>query len=133
VSSPEQPGPNPQDWQSPYAPPPTAPTYGPYGYEPQPYGRYDSPPPYAYRQPDEGPRTHAVIALVISAMLVFSILFSPGGITGAILSGIALGKVDTEPRQARSLLVWTWIALGVNLVLLVLFFGALFVLAANGD
>ena len=132
MSSPEQPGSNPQDWQSPYSPPPgSSPSYGPYGYEPQPYGGYYGP-PYGYQPRQDGPRTHAIVALIISAVLTVTCYVTLGGLAGVILSGIALSKVETQPQQARSLLKWTWIAIGVNITLLVLFFGAAIVFYANG-
>lgn len=132
MSNPEQPGSNPQDWQSPYSPPPTSPSFGPYGYEPQPYEGYYGPPAYAYQPRPEGPRTHAIVALIISAVLTVTCYVSLGGLAGVILSGIALSKVETQPQQARSLLKWTWIAIGINVTLLVLGIGAAIVYYANG-
>ncbi|MEU0519327.1 hypothetical protein [Streptosporangium sp. NPDC006007] len=108
--------------------------YGVQGYDQQaygeqPYGRY--PPQYGYgpvpHQNNEGVRTHAIVALVISIVLGLTCYISLGGIAGAIMSGIALGKVDTDPRGARNLLKWSWIAIGVNVALLVLGVGALIV------
>lgn len=108
--------------------------YGVQGYDQQaygeqPYGRY--PPQYGYgpapHRNNEGVRTHAIVALVISIMLGLTCYISPGGIAGAIMSGIALGKVDADPRGARNLLKWTWVAVGVNVALLVLGVGALIV------
>lgn len=108
--------------------------YGVQGYDQQaygeqPYGRY--PPQYGYgpapHRNNEGVRTHAIVALVISIMLGLTCYISPGGIAGAIMSGIALGKVDADPRGARNLLKWTWVAIGVNVALLVLGVGALIV------
>ncbi|MBO3748937.1 hypothetical protein J5X84_22900 [Streptosporangiaceae bacterium NEAU-GS5] len=143
MSSPEQPGSNPQDWQSPYSPPPTYPygdgqypyAEGQYGYEQpqpaQPYGGYYGP-PYGYAPQPQGPKTHAIVALVISCILAVSCYVSLGGIAGAILSGIALGKADTQPQQARTLLKWTWISIGANVVLLMLGIGAAIVYYANG-
>ena len=102
--------------------------YGP-GYE-QGYGQYGYGP--APHRGDEGVRTHAIVALVISIVLGLSCYVSLGGIAGAILSGIALGKVDSDPRGARNLLKWTWISIGINVALLVLGIGALIVAGANG-
>ena len=110
--------------------------YGQYGQpgqnpyqQQQPYGYY---PPGGYPPRQEGPRTHAIVALVISLVLALSCYVSLGGIAGAILSGIALSKVDTEPDQARRLLKWTWIAIGINVVLLILGVGGLIVAGVNG-
>lgn len=105
--------------------------YGP-GYGEQPYGQpgygYGTPP----RQNNDGVRTHAIVALVISIVLALSCYISLGGIAGAIMSGIALGKVETDPRSARNLLKWTWIGIGINVALVVLGFGALIVAGVNG-
>ncbi|MFC6086930.1 MgtC/SapB family protein [Sphaerisporangium aureirubrum] len=97
------------------------------GYTPyqQPYG---PPPQYG----NQGPRTHAIVALVISIILALSCYVSLGGIAGAILSGIALGKADTEPQRARSLLKWCWIAIAINVTLLVVGIGLIIALGVNG-
>ncbi|WP_433246616.1 hypothetical protein ACQPYK_45545 [Streptosporangium sp. CA-135522] len=106
-----------------------------YGYgEQQPYGQYQqgygyAPPPH---QGGDGPRTHAIVALVISIVLALSCYISIGGIAGAILSGIALGKVDTDPRGARNLLKWVWISIGINVALVVLGVGAFVIAGING-
>ncbi|WP_207621211.1 MgtC/SapB family protein [Streptosporangium minutum] len=106
--------------------------YGPAGYGEQPYGQQ---PGYGYgppRQNNEGVRTHAIVALVISIVLALSCYISLGGIAGAIMSGIALGKVESDPRSARNLLKWTWIGIGINVGLVVLGFGAFIVAGVNG-
>ncbi|MGI5154273.1 hypothetical protein [Microbispora sp. CA-102843] len=175
MTTPEQPGQGPQDWQTPsnpYGPPsgsnpygqPSGSNpygqqqYGPYGPPPGPdpnqqygqygqygqSGQYGQPGPNPYQQQygyyppggypprQEGPRTHAIVALVISLVLALSCYISLGGIAGAILSGIALSKVDTEPDQARKLLKWTWIAIGINVVLFVVGIGAVIWAGVNG-
>ncbi|MEV7805899.1 hypothetical protein AB0O28_23425 [Microbispora sp. NPDC088329] len=177
MTTPEQPGQGPQDWQTPsnpYGPPsgsnPYGPPsgsnpygqqqygpygapapdpnqqYGPYGtpnpdpnqqygqpgpnpYQQQQYGYY---PPGGYPPRQEGPRTHAIVALVVSIVLSLSCYVTLGGIAGAILSGIALSKVDTNPDQARGLLKWAWIAIGINVVLVVLGVGAVIWAGING-
>lgn len=105
------------------------PAYGeqPYGYHPPRYGYGPAP-----HRGDEGVRTHAIVALVISVVLALSCYVSLGGIAGAILSGIALGRVDTDPRGARNLLKWTWIGIGINVALLVLGVGAFVVAGMSG-
>jgi hypothetical protein len=57
---------------------------------------------------------------------------SIGGIIGAILSGVALSKVETQPQQARGLLKWVWIAIGVNVALIVIGLGSFVYLGVNG-
>ncbi|RBQ15526.1 hypothetical protein DP939_34675 [Spongiactinospora rosea] len=110
-----------------YGPAPGQPGYGEPGYGQPGYGQpgYGQYPPYGYghghppyRNPD-APRTHAIVALVISIFLGFSCYVTLGGIAGAILSGIALSRVDTEPDRARTLLRWAWISIGINIALLV--------------
>ncbi|MEO3809395.1 hypothetical protein ABGB17_10390 [Sphaerisporangium sp. B11E5] len=120
-----------------YGQPPDQGGYG-QGYDPQ-YGGYAQP-GYGYQQPygpppqygSQGPRTHAIVALVISIILALSCYVSLGGLAGAILAGIALGKVDTEPQRARSLLKWCWIAIGINVVLLIAGIALIVFLGVNG-
>ncbi|GGO20855.1 hypothetical protein GCM10010116_41920 [Microbispora rosea subsp. aerata] len=164
MTTPEQPGQGPQDWQTPsnpYGPPSGSgpygqQQYGPYGPPPggdpnQQYGQYgqygqyapQGPAPYQQQQygyyppggyppRQEGPRTHAIVALVVSIVLALSCYVTPGGIAGAIMSGIALSKVDTNPDQARNLLKWTWISIGINVALLVVGVGAVVWAGVNG-
>ncbi|MFF0307174.1 MgtC/SapB family protein [Streptosporangium sp. NPDC004379] len=94
--------------------------YGGYGYGPAPQGGND------------GVRTHAIVALVISIILALSCYVSLGGIAGAILSGIALSKVEREPQSARNLLKWTWISIGINVGLLILGVGGVIIAGMNG-
>ncbi|MFF5208032.1 hypothetical protein [Streptosporangium sp. NPDC000396] len=96
----------------------------------EPYGQYGYGP--APQKNNDGVRTHAIVALVVSIMLGFTCYVSLGGIAGAILSGIALGKVDTDPRGARNLLKWTWISVGINVGLVILGIIALIVAGASG-
>lgn len=100
------------------------PSYG-QGYGQQGYG---APSPREV----EGVRTHAIVALVISLVLALSCFVSLGGLIGTILSGLALGRVDTDPRGARNLLKWTWISVGANIVLLVLGVTFFIVAGLNG-
>ena len=92
-----------------------------YGVEQQPYAApgYG---PHPYPPRNDGLRTHAIVALVVTIVLALSCYVSPGGIAGAILSGIALSKVDVQPETARGLLKWAWIAVGVNVGLIVALF-----------
>ncbi|WP_199537148.1 hypothetical protein [Spongiactinospora gelatinilytica] len=108
-----------------YGPGPGQPGYGQY----PPYGHGQGHP--QYRNPD-APRTHAIIALVVSIVLGFSCYVTLGGVAGAILSGIALSRVDTEPDRARTLLRWAWISIGINIALLVVGL-VLLIVAANQD
>ncbi len=112
-----------------------------YGVDQQGYGQqgYGHPGPYAgapgqygYGPPrNDGTRTHAIVALVISIVLALTCYISLGGIAGAILSGIALSKVETEPHTSRNLLKWCWIAIGINVGLLVGGIGLGILLAAT--
>ncbi|GAA4225859.1 hypothetical protein GCM10023075_24510 [Streptosporangium album] len=105
------------------------------GYGEQPYGQHQ--PGYGYGYPPQqqntdGVRTHAIVALVISIVLGLSCYISLGGIAGAIVAGIALGKVQTDPQGARNLLKWTWISIGINVALVVLGVVALIIAGASG-
>ncbi|MEU7894406.1 hypothetical protein AB0B45_16290 [Nonomuraea sp. NPDC049152] len=104
--------------QTPYGPP--------YGQQQPGYG-------YGYPPPQQGPRTHAIVALVISIVLALSCYVTPGGIAGAILAGIALGQVDTMPDKARNLLKWTWISIGINVVLIILGVAVVIALGVSGN
>jgi len=108
--------------------------YGQYGQQaPNPYQQqYGYYPPGGYPPRPEGPRTHAIVALVISLVLALSCYVTLGGIAGSILSGIALSKVDTEPDKARGLLKWTWISIGINVALLLIGIVAVIWAGVNG-
>ncbi|MBG0826473.1 hypothetical protein HS041_01575 [Planomonospora sp. ID67723] len=110
--TPEGPSTSPDGGKSPYG------AYDPYGSHSsygQGYGYAAGP----YHDV-EGVRTHAIVAMVVSITLALSCFVSLGGIVGTILSGIALGKVETEPARARGLIRWVWIGIGVNLGLIAL-------------
>ncbi|MBB2914749.1 hypothetical protein FHS43_006061 [Streptosporangium becharense] len=94
--------------------------YGEPGVYDQPYHGQGYAPGHPPQHGDEGTRTHAIVALVISIIMALSCFVSFGGTVGVILSAIALGKVDTDVRTARSLLKWTWISIAANVALLVL-------------
>jgi hypothetical protein len=104
-----------------------------YGEQP-PYGQY--PPPYTQgygpQQGSEGVRTHAIVALAISLVFALSCFVSLGGIAGAIMSGIALGKVDRDVRGAKTLLHWTLISIVINFALILLGFATFIIDGVNG-
>ncbi|GGM80453.1 hypothetical protein GCM10010106_28880 [Thermopolyspora flexuosa] len=93
-----------------------------YGVDQQAYGAPGYGQPYPPPPRNDGLRTHAIIALVITIVLALSCYVSLGGIAGAILSGIALSKVDTQPETARGLLRWAWVAVGINVGLIAALF-----------
>ncbi|SDH45459.1 hypothetical protein SAMN05421505_11633 [Sinosporangium album] len=112
-----------------YAAQPYGQPYDPSGHGPVDYGNpYGPPTEYGYSgygppQPHpNSPRTHAIVALVISAVLALSCWVSIGGIIGLILSINALNKADQDPPSARRLLKGAWIAIGANAALLVVGF-----------
>ncbi|MEV7965496.1 hypothetical protein AB0O34_05875 [Sphaerisporangium sp. NPDC088356] len=113
------------------------PGYGQPGYGQPAYGQpgygqqYNQPYGYPPRPASDGPRTHAIVALVISLVMALSCYVSLGGIAGAIIAGIALGKVDSEPARARSLLKWSWISIGINIGLLILGIATAIIFSAN--
>ncbi|MET8145187.1 hypothetical protein ABZU32_33205 [Sphaerisporangium sp. NPDC005288] len=110
------------------------PGYGQPGYDQQ-YGYATPYPPYGHpaRPAGDGPRTHAIVALIISILLAMSCYVSLGGIAGVVLSGIALGKADTEPDRARSLLKWGWVAIGVNIGLVIIGVAVLIVVGVTSS
>ncbi|MEU4834454.1 DUF4190 domain-containing protein [Streptosporangium sp. NPDC023615] len=68
----------------------------------------------------EGVRTHAIVAMVVGIVLSLSFFLSIGGLVAVVLSGLALGRVDTDTRGAGKLLRRAWIGIGVNIGLIVL-------------
>jgi cytochrome c biogenesis protein CcdA len=104
----------------------------PSGYPYQPYGApygEQPPPPYGYGYPpprrDDGPSANAIVSLVLNLLALLSCC-NVLGLPGAILAGLALSKARTEPRTARTMLIWSWIMFGLGFVLglgLVLFLG----------
>jgi hypothetical protein len=106
----------------------------PSGYPYQPYGAPygEQPPPgygygYGYPPPrrDEGPTANAIVSLVLNLLAVVSCC-NIFGVPGAILAGMALSRARTEPDRARSMVMWSWVLLGLGFALGV----ALFVLLA---
>ncbi|SDQ53214.1 MgtC/SapB family protein [Thermostaphylospora chromogena] len=111
--------------------------YPPPGYGAPGYGQGGYPPPgYGYGYPhnpkSDGARTHAIVALIVSLFFAFSCYVTLGGIAGAILSGIALSKVDRDPDHANRLLKWCWISIAINVVLLVLGIAAFIIAGVSG-
>ncbi|MGC5015974.1 hypothetical protein ACLQ2R_34860 [Streptosporangium sp. DT93] len=95
--------------------------------------RLDHAAPHGYEQPHveqphapraspatESVRTHAIIVMVVGIVLSLSCFLSIGGLAGAVLSGMALGRVDSDTRGAGRLLRWAWIGIGANIGLIVL-------------
>ncbi|WP_157249112.1 hypothetical protein [Nonomuraea typhae] len=103
-------------------------------YPNQPYGApYGDRPPPGYGYPPPGPRndglrTTSIIALVLNLVATVSCC-NFLAIPGAIMAGLALGKVDSEPENARSRLLWSWILFGSGFVLTIALF---IVLGVNG-
>jgi hypothetical protein len=146
---PEPAQPQPQPAQPPYGSPAQPGGYPPgsavQGYGPG-TGGYGPPPGYGtgyaggYAGGSAGPgyrtatpeqastRTQAILALVLNivSVLLCGNIF---GIVGAVLSGIALGKIDADLPQARTLLRWGWILLAGGLALTVLAVLGIFFLA----
>jgi hypothetical protein len=109
----------------------------PSGYPYQPYGApYGQQPPpqygygYGYPPPprNEGPSANAIVSLVLNLLSIVSCC-NILGIGGAILAGLALSKARTEPRSARTMVLWSWILFGLGFVLTV---GTFLFLGFNG-
>ncbi|MEO3874530.1 DUF4190 domain-containing protein [Nonomuraea sp. B12E4] len=104
--------------------------YQPYG---APYGQ--QPPPqygygYGYPPPprDEGPNANAIVSLVLNLLALVSCC-NVLGLPGAILAGLALGRVRREPQAARTMLVWSWVLFGLGFALTI---GGFLFLGLNG-
>ncbi|MEV5496869.1 hypothetical protein AB0M50_15885 [Nonomuraea fuscirosea] len=110
----------------------------PSGYPYQPYGAPygDQPPPqygygYGYGTPppsNNGPNANAIVSLVLNLLAVVSCC-NILGIPGAILAGLALGRANTDPRSARSMVMWSWILFGAGFVLTI---GGFVILGISG-
>lgn len=118
---------DPAAYPQPYPQPGYAPAAPPY---PQPGPGYG--PPYGPPPAGEGPRTHAIVALVFGVVLALSCYVTPGGVIATILSAQALQKAATEPLRAKRMIKWAWVAMGVNVGLWVAFIVTMLVLAATG-
>ncbi|MEU8400790.1 DUF4190 domain-containing protein [Nonomuraea sp. NPDC048892] len=112
----------------------------PSGYPYQPYGAPygEQPPPqygYGYGTPpprNNGPNANAIVSLVLNLLAVVSCC-NILGIPGAILAGLALGRANTDPRSARSMVMWSWILFGAGFVLTIAGFVILGVSGAFDD
>ncbi|MBB5083151.1 hypothetical protein [Nonomuraea endophytica] len=109
--------------------------YGaPYGEQPPPGYGYGPgyPPPHQPR--NDGLRTSAIVALVLNLIAIVTCC-NFVAIAGAIMAGLGLGKVDTEPENARSKLVWAWVLFGAGFLVTIggfLFLGFAGYLDDNG-
>ncbi|GAA1739954.1 hypothetical protein [Nonomuraea bangladeshensis] len=100
--------------------------YQPYG---APYGE-QSPPGYGYPPPprNEGPSANAIVSLVLNLLALVSCC-NVLGLPGAILAGLALGRAGSDPRAARSMVMWSWVLFGLGFVLMI---GLFLFLGLNG-
>lgn len=121
------PPPAPSREPNPYAPGPYAShPYGPGAYPPGPYGA--PPPPYPdprflpihpyFVEPPD--RTSAIVALIISLVLLFTCL-NPLAIGGLIFSAVSMSEPQDHNRAARHARN-AWYCVGGGLAIMVLFF-----------
>lgn len=121
-------GGQPSGWQDPYGQP-----GGQSGWDPQgnyaPRGWQD---PYAQQGygygPPGVPRAPASNGAAIAALVcnIVAVAFCGGifAIPGIITAAIALGRVQTDPESARRLTIWSWVILGISIVLAIAMFAA---------
>ncbi|WP_188194343.1 hypothetical protein [Nonomuraea sp. SYSU D8015] len=89
--------------------------YGaPYGEQPPPGYGYGYPPPPPPRR--DGPSANAIVSLVLNLLGLVSCC-NVLGLPGAILAGLAIGRSNTEPQTARSMVMWSWVLFGLGFVL----------------
>ena len=116
----------------------------PYGYDPysgQPYpppqeygGAYPPPmppAPYGYGHPppqNESLRNQA-IGVLVTNIVATMLCCSPLGIAGIVVGAMAMGRADTQPESARSLVRWGW---GLAIAWVVLLVVGVVVLIAIG-
>lgn len=141
-------GQQPSGWENPYGgtnewggeyPPPG---YIPGGYAPPGYYApgyhppgYPAAPGYAYGPPGNpsapastGSATAALVCNIVVAVMLCNVLAIPGIVTSAL----ALGRVRTNPRSARTLTIWSWVLFGASLLIGLIFMILFFGLAASG-
>jgi hypothetical protein len=117
----------------PEAPPYGAPTYGQAGYPAPQYGSGYGAPGYPAPGYPMGPvrspeasslRSQAITALILN---ILAVVFCCGlaSIGGAIMAGLAIGRVDTDLPVARRQLAWSWGLLAANLVIALILAGIL--------
>jgi hypothetical protein len=113
----------------PDAPPYGAPQYGQTGYPAPQYGAPGYPAPGYPMGPVRPPeaqslRTQAITALILN---ILAVLFCCGlaSIGGAIMAGLAIGRVDTDLPVARRQVAWSWGLLAANLVIALIVAGIL--------
>ncbi|MGW0806488.1 hypothetical protein [Nonomuraea sp. NPDC002799] len=104
------------------------PPYGvPYGEQPPPQSGYG----YGYPPPprrNDGPSANAIVALVLNCLALLSCC-NVLGLPGAILAGLAIGRAATDPRRARTMVIWSWVLFGLGFVLSL---GTILFLGLNG-
>jgi len=94
--------------------------------QPQPYGGAYPPPmpaPAAYGYApvgqNDGLRNQA-IGVLVTNIATTVLCCSPLGIAGIVVGALAMGRVDTQPDSARSLVKWGWGLAIVSVVLVVI-------------
>ncbi|MFI6602288.1 hypothetical protein ACIBHX_39065 [Nonomuraea sp. NPDC050536] len=98
--------------------------YGePYGNQPPP--SWGHPPP---RPEADKARANAIVALVLNCLAIPSCC-NLLAIPGAIMAGLALGRVNNDTAGARRMLVWSWVLFGLGFAVSI---GVFLFLGLNG-
>lgn len=122
-----QPYPPPQEYGGAYPPPmPPAPS-GPAGYG---YGYgYGYPPP----PPQDDRVRNQAIGVLVTNIVATLLCCSPLAIAGIVMGAMAMGRAETQPDSARSLIKWGWgMAIG-SAVLVIALIVALIVIGVASD
>jgi hypothetical protein len=93
-------------WQDPYAPQ-------------QGYGYGYGPPGVPRGSASSGAAIAALVCNIVAVVLCGGIFAIPGIVTAAI----AMGRVQTDPESARRLTIWSWVILGISIVLAIVLIG----------
>ncbi|MFD0691886.1 DUF4190 domain-containing protein [Actinomadura fibrosa] len=103
----------------------------PYGMPPPGYGYgYGYGPPGVPHAPSSnGSTIAALVCNIVGIVLCCNILAIPGVITAAI----AMGRVQTDPRSARKLTIWSWCLFAASVVLGIVFLIIYIVVIANSE
>ncbi len=117
----------PPAYGTPPAPPYVTPQPPPYGAQQPSYGYTPPPVPYGSPwMPVHSPESSSVRSQAITSMIlnIVSVLFCcpPLGLAGAITSGIAISRADTDVAAAKRLVGWGWGLLAASVVLAIVAF-----------
>lgn len=103
-----------QGWQDPYA----QPGYG------SPYG----PPGGSIPPASTGPAVAALVCNIVAALLC---CVGIGWLPGIIFASMAMSRASRDPESSRKLMMWSWICLGITILLAIVAIAVLLYIGHN--